>query len=179
MPRVKSIELPAWATGFVYLLETSERWQKIGYSEDPQSRAGDFQSLPFCVWLTHFFPVCHHSIEKTIMRSLSHKRLRQEWFVLGREDIERFRGVTEVRSVKDLPAELRTVVVIAPPVPVFKNRHRGRGAAGAWWRSAARCWYTTHKNRQYPLGVYEPDKQGEAEEAARRLLAHLKAEPKQ
>ena len=94
---------PAWAVGFVYLFETDSEWQKIGFSQRPESRVQNFRNLPFLVSLTHCFPVGDAKIERVIHRSLRNCRVRGEWFCLSSDIIDEFKLIAECQTIRHLP----------------------------------------------------------------------------
>lgn len=165
----QSIQLPAWAEGYVYLLETSERWQKIGFSTDPRQRAEDFQGLPFCVWLSHYFPACGWPVETTILRSLGHKRVRGEWFLLGNEEIASFKTIQGVQSLDDLPERFRTIPAFEKPKKPQRPRVHNPSSR-PWWRRSVGDWYVSIRGRQVRLRIFDREKLVEAEQAALALL---------
>jgi hypothetical protein len=172
------LQRPEWAEGFVYLLETSERWQKIGYSADPRARADGFQQLPFCVWLSHFFPVGSARLEKVVHRALRAKRVRGEWFVLSPGEIEAFKSVKAARYSADLPDALRPTAT-NPTVLESRQeqrqcrRHRRSGGrvAKAWFRTSRNRWYIWHEGVQMPLAVTGAENEEAARAAGEELLA--------
>jgi len=165
---------PSWAEGFLYLLETSERFQKIGYSADPRDRVLQFQSLPFCVWLGHYFPVSTRRFEKVVQKSLVHKRLRGEWFVLTPPEIAIFKAVQELRSEADLPSAFRPLVrrPLKLPHPRMNDKRSGRKPK-AWYRKSRDRWYVWFAGVQYPLTIRGADNGTAAATAGRELVSRL------
>lgn len=173
MSASQSTGRPEWAVGYVYLLDTSDRYQKIGYSRDPYTRANGFQGLPFCVWLAHHFPVGTPAIESVVHQALAHKRIRGEWFILSREEVALVSAVTGARTADDLPPALR-------PRPARVNRRPAGCPSGTggrrpkpWYRTGRKMWYVWFDRVQYALHVADPLAYDAANAAASQLVASI------
>ena len=89
---------PDWAVGYVYLLETNDRFQKIGFSQAPAQRNKKFSGLPFAVWVGHQFPVGDMRIELAIHLRFKDRRVRGEWFCLDPVSIGRLKAVAGAKA---------------------------------------------------------------------------------
>jgi hypothetical protein len=136
------IATPEWAVGYVYLLDTSDRYQKIGYSTDPYRRVNEFPFWPFAVWVAHCFPVFHKRVEAALHDWHEMMRVRGEWFELERKDIEWICSIKGVESVEELerlkqkcPAQ--GAVVKRKPL-IDTHRERLRYAVARRWQKICR-----------------------------------------
>ena len=155
-------ELPRWAVGYVYLFATSDRFSKIGFSQNPESRVKAFRRLPFAVWLEHAFPVGDQLVETVVHKALESKRVRYEWFILSADDVTAFKQVRSAPTWYDLPDRFRAVGINRTNTGLGGRRPR------PWYR-AGRGWFVNFRGRRYNLGVRDPNAAEEAQEAFERL----------
>jgi Meiotically up-regulated gene 113 len=83
--------------GFVYIIQASSGHVKIGKANNVQSRLSALRTAsPFPLILINSIP-CEDpsSIEKTLHRLFSDKRVNGEWFMLHIKDIEYLIGLNE------------------------------------------------------------------------------------
>lgn len=175
-----TIQVPEWAVGFVYLLETSDRYQKIGFSHTPWHRHRKFVNLPFAVWLSHVIVAGERTLEGEIHRRFRFKRVRGEWFCLSDHEVAAFKRLSEVKSATALPADFGYTppqAVLLPgrfqPGRPFKATHR----TGVWFRAARNQWYTFIGGRQVPLLVYGRESKELAKQALASLVESLNQSP--
>jgi hypothetical protein len=176
-----TIQVPEWAVGFVYLLETSDRYQKIGFSLYPSHRGTAFLNLPFAAWLGHVFPVGDKLVEREIHHRFRYKRVRGEWFCLTAGEVESVKRLTGVRGVTDLPADIgyhAPACVVITPARGSRPTVTPTRAPTVWYRTDRDQWYTHLDGRQVPLRVFGADSKSQAQATLDELLIRL-AEPQQ
>jgi hypothetical protein len=108
--------------GYIYILESSIGYYKIGYTKNLKTRTSDFGvTLPFDVWLLHAIDVSIKKMpyyEKFLHKLFADRRVSGEWFVLDYyalkllveffqidEDLDKFKDWLESDETQDFLLE--------------------------------------------------------------------------
>lgn len=95
LPEFPQLEPRQSKSGYVYLLQSSIGYYKIGYTSNPTTRAATFAvKLPFDVEFMHFIKTNHmRRAEKQLHDKYAERRVNGEWFTLTEADIAEIKAI--------------------------------------------------------------------------------------